>query len=111
MRKIAANYVFLPGLPLLRQGYVVWEDGAIRDVVDTGGELREIHGLEFYGGMLVSAALLKRQGSWQAGQPLLPFLTECYKEPDGAVPGLALIKGADLKRMVFCEGTVIERLL
>jgi len=111
MRKIAANYLFLPGFPLLRQGYVVWEDGAIREVVDTGGELREIQGLEFYGGMLVSAVLLEKRGSWQAGQSLLPFLTECYKEPDEAAPGLALIKGADLKRMVFCEGTVIERLL
>lgn len=111
MRKIAANYVFLPGVPLLRQGYVVWEDGAIRKVVDTGGELREIHGLEFYGGMLVSAVLLEKRGSWQAGQSLLPFLTECYRDADRtAAVGLAIVKGADLKRMIFCEGTVIERL-
>lgn len=111
MRKIAANYVFLPGIPLLRQGYVVWEDGAIREAVDTGGELREIHGLEFYGGILVSAGLLEKRRVWKTGQPLLAFLTECYKDSDDAVTGLALIKGADLKRMVFCEGTVIERLV
>ncbi len=110
MRKIAANYLFLPGFPLLRQGYVVWEDGAIREVVDTGGELREIQGLEFYGGMLVSAVLLEKRRCWQAGQSLLDFLTECYRDAGGMQAGLAIIKGADLKRMVFCEGTFIERL-
>ncbi len=111
MRKVAANYVFLPGGPLLKEGYVVWEDGAVREVVDTGGELREIHGLEFYGGMLVSADVLEKRGTWKTGQPLLAFLTECYGDSDEPVTGLAIVKGADLKRMVFCEGTVIERLL
>lgn len=90
---------------------MVWENGAIREVVDTGGELREIHGLEFYGGMIVSAALLEKRGTWKAGQPLLAFLTECYGGSDESVTGLAIIKGADWKRMVFCEGTVIERLI
>lgn len=111
MRKIAANYVFLPGKPLLKQGYVVWDDGAVREVVDTGGELREIHGLEFYGGMLVSAGVLEKRGMWKAGEALLPFLIACYRDEDKDVAGLAIIEGADLKQMVFCEGTEVVRLI
>lgn len=110
MRKIAANYVFLPGYPLLRQGYVVWDGGAIREVVDTGGELREIHGLEFYGGMIVSADVLEKCGLWKEGEGLLPFLTACYRDVSGKVPGLVIIEGADLKRMVFRSGTLFRRL-
>ncbi len=111
MRKIAANYVFLPGKPLLKQGYVVWDGGAVREVVDTGGELWEIHGLEFYGGMLVSAGVLEKRGMWKAGEALLPFLTACYRDEDKDVAGLAIIEGADLKQMVFCEGTEVVRLV
>ena len=111
MRKVAANYVFLPGMPLLKQGYVVWDGGVLRDVVDTGGKLQEIHGLEFYGGMIVAAEVLEKWGRWKAGEALMPFLAECYRESDGEVRGMAIITGADLKRMVFCEGTEIERLI
>lgn len=38
MRKIAANYIFLPGYPLVRNGYVVI-DG---QNVDRRGETREV---------------------------------------------------------------------
>ena len=49
MRKIAANYICLPGFPLVKNGYVILEQGRVKDVVDTGGRIREIQGLEFYG--------------------------------------------------------------
>ena len=58
LRKIAANYIFVPGYPLVKNGYVVLENGRIADVVDTGGVILEIQGLEFYGGMLVTDMLL-----------------------------------------------------
>ena len=51
MRKIAANYICLPGFPLVKNGYVILEQGWVKDVVDTGGRIREIQGLEFYGGL------------------------------------------------------------
>ena len=55
MRKIAANYICLPGFPLVKNGYVILEQGRVKDVVDTGGRIREIQGLEFYGGLIVAA--------------------------------------------------------
>ena len=42
MRKIAANYICLPGFPLVKNGYVILEQGRVKDVVDTGGRIREI---------------------------------------------------------------------
>ena len=49
MRKIAANYIFLPGYPLVRNGYVVIDGQNGVDVVNTGGFIREIPGFDFYG--------------------------------------------------------------
>ena len=33
MRKIAANYICLPGFPLVKNGYVILEQGRVKDVV------------------------------------------------------------------------------
>lgn len=111
MRKIAANYVFLPGYPLLRLGYIVWEEGGIKDVVDTGGKLHEICGMEFYGGMIVSAVVYEKCDLWEKGQPLLSFLSGAYGNLYTKETGLAIIEGADWERMVFQKGTVIRRLI
>ena len=61
MRKIAANYICLPGFPLVKNGYVILEQGRVKDVVDTGGRIREIQGLEFYGGLIVAAYVTRRR--------------------------------------------------
>ena len=37
MRKIAANYILLPGFEFVKNGYVVLKDGKVMDVVNTGG--------------------------------------------------------------------------
>lgn len=92
-RKIAANYIFLPGYPLLRNGYVVLEDGRVTNVVDTGGVVSEIPCLEFYGGMLVSLAAATRV-PWQEGDDILDRLRAV--EMGENLSGLALIEGADL---------------
>ena len=39
MRKIAANYILLPGFEFVKNGYVVLKDGMVVDVVNTGGEI------------------------------------------------------------------------
>lgn len=112
MRKIASNYIFLPGYPLVRYGYVVLEGREVKEVVDAGGVMRETAGVEFYGGMVVAPFLLERERyRWRAGDSLLSFLTECYRSREGAGEGLALLQGADWQRMVFREETVIERLI
>lgn len=106
-RKIAANYLFVPGYPLLRNGYVVVEDGRVVEAVDTGGVMREIPRLEFYGGLLVNAAACDRV-AWREGDDILDCLRRCY---DGdPVPGLALIEGADFVRFRWTKTTRITRL-
>ena len=35
MRKIAANYILLPGFEFVKNGYVVLKDGKVVDVVNT----------------------------------------------------------------------------
>lgn len=111
MRKIAANYIFLPGFPVVKNGYVVLEGKRIEEVVDTGGVIREIPGLEFYGGMLVAGYLAGMRSADKQGMKILPFLEEQYQKQYGECSGLALVKGADLRGMVFLKDTVIERLI
>ena len=79
MRKIAANYICLPGFPLVKNGYVILEQGRVKDVVDTGGRIREIQGLEFYGGLIVAAYVAAYQGRLEEGDLLLPWLDEIYR--------------------------------
>lgn len=96
MRKIAANYIFLPGFPLTKNGYVVLPDAGPAEVVNTGGQIREIAGLEFYGGLIVAdfaAAVLKCS---EEDTLLLPFLEVCYRQQPATAYRLALIEGADL---------------
>jgi len=96
MRKIAANYIFLPGFPLTKNGYVVLPDAGPAEVVDTGGQIREMAGLEFYGGLIVAdfaAAALRHS---EEGILLSPFLEACYRQQPETIYRLSLIEGADL---------------
>ena len=68
MRKIAANYILLPGFEFVKNGYVVLKDGKVMDVVNTGGEIREIPCLEFYGGMIVDDCV-RQCIKWVPGEP------------------------------------------
>lgn len=53
MRKFCANYIFSPEKKLLRYGIVVVSDNNLVDVIDTGGVMREIEGLEFHSGLFI----------------------------------------------------------
>lgn len=77
MRKIAANYIFLPGYPLVRNGYVVIDGQNVVDVVNTGGFIREIPGLEFYGGMIVAGFLMSDKRDWCPGMICYRVLSIC----------------------------------
>ena len=54
MRKISATYIFPVNRAPLKNGILMYEDdGTILDLVETGGKLEEIAGLEYYSGILV----------------------------------------------------------
>ncbi|SHF52857.1 Cytosine/adenosine deaminase [Mariniphaga anaerophila] len=54
MRKISASYIFPGTRPPLKNGILICEDdGTVKNVIDTGGVLREQAGLEQYSGVLV----------------------------------------------------------
>lgn len=111
MRKIAANYIFLPGYPLVRNGYVIVDNKCVVDVVDTGGSIRELPGLEFYGGMLVAGFLTDDKTDWCPGDDLLSCIIDIYDKKCNFKPGLALVQGADWEYFRWSEGTSILRLV
>ena len=100
MRKIAANYILLPGFEFVKNGYVVLKDGKVMDVVNTGGEIREIPCLEFYGGMLVGDRV-RQHIVWSPGDPIREKILQLYRENKACGNGLALIQGADFSRFTW----------
>lgn len=110
MRKIAANYICLPGFPMIKNGYVVLNGRQVVDVVDTGGVITEIPALEFYGGMIVAGYLADTDVEKENGRDLRIWLEERYGAGQENC-GLAIVEGADLFRMVFQQGTVISKLV
>ena len=93
MRKIAANYICLPGFPFVKNGYVILEQGRVKDVVDTGGRIREIQGLEAY------------QGRLEEGDLLLPWLDEIYRRGGKEYQGVGIWEGADLLKLTWTNKT------
>lgn len=108
MRKIAANYIFLPAYPLVKNGYVEWNDGMVLKVVDTGGVMKEIQGLEFYGGLIVAGNVKECERRLRAGENILIVLDELYKEEGADCRSLILIEGADLLNFRFRENTMFR---
>lgn len=99
MRKIAANYILLPGFEFVKNGYVVLKDGKVVDVVNTGGEIREIPCLEFYGGMIVDARV-RQHIKWVPGDSIREKILQLYRESE--VCGRpCLIQGADFTRFIW----------
>lgn len=105
MRKIAANYICLPGFPLVKNGYVILEQGRVKDVVDTGGRIREIQGLEFYGGLIVAAYVAACQGELGEGDLLIPWLTGIYRQKGEVYEGIGIWEGADLLNLTWTNKT------
>ena len=110
IRKIASNYIFVPGFPLVKNGYVVLEEGAVKEVVDTGGVIKEIQGLEFYGGFLVAACGENEQETLREGELLLPWLEALYHSSGHEKVGVGILEGADLLKLVWKTGARFRRL-
>lgn len=100
MRKIAANYILLPGFEFVKNGYIVLKDGMVVDVVNTGGEIREIPCLEFYGGMLVDDRV-RQHIVWSPGDPIREKILQLHRENKAYGNGLALIQGADFSHFIW----------
>lgn len=109
-RKIAANYIYLPGNALVKNGYIVIEENRIIEVKDTEGKIYETEGLEFYGGLIVPDYFLKYAGTLQEGDRLTVALDRCYETEEGGAFGPAIIEGADLRSMVWRQGAAVRKL-
>ena len=110
MRKIAAHYIFLPGYPLLKNGYVTVKTNGEIEVTDTRGVIRELAGLEFYSGCVVSSGVMDHLPDWKPGEALLPRVQAFYSRcPE--VAGLALIQGLDWVHFQWLDRTTLTRLL
>lgn len=53
IQKYSSNYVFYPGNGILRFGIIVVDNDIVIDIIDTGGQIKEIASLEFYSGLIV----------------------------------------------------------
>ncbi|MDE6450800.1 MAG: hypothetical protein K2L23_00630 [Odoribacter sp.] len=110
VRKIAANYIFWPDNPLVKNGYVeISACGEVR-VVDTQGKIKEMAGLEFYGGMIVPAYIGRHAKSLRPGMELLPFLERQFARYGWDCDRVAIIEGADLVGLVWTEGAAVRLL-
>lgn len=109
-RKIAANYIFLPGQKLVKNGYVVDEGEGNVQVVDTGGQIREMQGLEFYGGILVPDYVKEQAVRFVPGCNLWEVLTLLYQKNGFSYKRFALVEKADLQHFTWRPETTVRLL-
>jgi aminodeoxyfutalosine deaminase len=85
MKKFAATYVYTLCGEVLKNGIVVVDnEGTILDVIDTGGELRELASMEFHAGIIVPGfvhahthlQLSHLRGIIQPNSGIIPFLKQ-----------------------------------
>ena len=110
MRKIAANYLFFPGHALVKNGYVEFISSQEMRIVDTEGQLRDLAGLEFYGGMLVPDYICEYTQQFREKVGLLPLLEKIFKMRGERFEKMAIIEGADLIRLEWTEQTTVRLL-
>ena len=108
MRKIAANYIFLPEHELVKNGYVKLETTQKVQIIDTGGKIKDEAGLEFYGGMLVPDYVCQYQSLFKRDEKMIPVLDQIFAEHRQDYAKLAIIEGADLIHLEWTEKAVIH---
>jgi len=114
MRKISAQYLFTSaGKPLKRGVITIADDGTVVSVEDTGGDLRERAGTEFYNGIIIPGLvnchthleLSHLGGMIPAGGGLMQFIT-AVRSQRAAQPGEIAAAAEKAERMMVSEGTV-----
>lgn len=114
MRRISAQYLFTSaGKPLKRGVITAADDGTIVSVEDTGGDLRESAGTEFYNGIIIPGLvnchnhleLSHLAGQIPAGGGLKQFIAGVRGQRE-AEPGEIAAAAEKAERMMMSEGTV-----
>jgi hypothetical protein len=68
MRKLSAHYLYPVSSAPVRYGTVVTDDrGVVQEILDPGGEMREVAGTIFYSGILVPAFWVYLESAEEAG--------------------------------------------
>ena len=80
------------------------------EVVDTGGVVRDLAGLEFYGGMIVADYVGEQLAAREEGESLLVCLEGLYREHAGRAYRPAVLEGADLRRLVWTKTARLRKL-
>lgn len=110
IRRIASNYIYLPGHDLVKYGYVEFGEQREVKVIDTGGQMYEIAGLEFYGGLIVPGYVCTEVGLFQNDSALLSTLDYLYARNNEPFYQVAIIEGADLRELTWKPGARIRLL-
>lgn len=109
VRKIAANYIYLPDMALVKNGYVILSKNKI-EVVDTGEKITEIAGLEFYGGLIVPDFVQQYVDRFQINAKILPVLDRIYLEHRVDFNRIAIIEKVDLRELNWKRSAVVRLL-
>jgi cytosine/adenosine deaminase-related metal-dependent hydrolase len=114
MRRISAQYVFTSaGRPLRRGVVTAATDGTILSVEDTGGDLAEKSGLEFYNGIIIPGLvnchahleISHMHNTLPAGRGLTEFITGIREQRDAETE--EIVRAArDADNEMYVEGVV-----
>lgn len=110
MRKITANYIYSPDTGFLKFGIIEIDDRAcIIEIVDTNGCIKEIQGLEFYSGLVVTGRIenpeflkLKEQQDLRLNVLLENILATKQNE------GLTILHDVDLTNFLIKSTSSVE---
>ncbi len=114
MRRISAQYVFTSaGGPLRRAVVTAADDGTIIGVEDTGGDLKETAGTEFYNGIIIPALvnchlhleLSHMRSTVPRGEGLTAFISR-VREQREAAPGEIMAAAERADRELYDGGVV-----
>lgn len=108
MREIAANYIYLPKAGLIKNAYISYCETGFGMLTDPGIGIREIQGLEFYGGIIVAGYVKRFASLFHDGAELLSVLDEIYQNQGKQLEGLCIIEGADLVNLKWTASARIR---
>ncbi|MDR2413851.1 MAG: hypothetical protein LBD64_02555 [Odoribacteraceae bacterium] len=109
-KKVAAHYILLPGCPLLKNGIVTWTTGEKPRVEVNVHPGKELQGVEFHAGMIVAERVREQIRDWQPGDSLVKRVEHLYAAGEESTRALAIIQGADWKRLAWTGRTIITKI-